>query len=112
MDGWNTKYSFWNILEWSEISGANLLLVSGSFSPILVVFGYFHQSSSPVMTSSHSWHSTIRVSGGGLEAEQMEIPINEWTKMCIWLVASQICFIFTPKIGEDEPNLTNIFQVG
>ena len=22
----------------------------------------------------------------------------------------QICFLFTPKIGEDEPMLTNIFQ--
>ena len=26
-----------------------------------------------------------------------------------WVVATQICFIFTPKIGEDEPILTSIF---
>jgi len=29
-----------------------------------------------------------------------------------WVVATQIFFIFTPKIGEDEPILTNIFQRG
>ena len=29
-----------------------------------------------------------------------------------WVVATQTFFIFTPKIGEDEPNLTNIFQRG
>ena len=29
-----------------------------------------------------------------------------------WVVATQIFFIFTPKIGEDEPNLTNIFEMG
>ena len=29
-----------------------------------------------------------------------------------WVVATQTFFIFTPKIGEDEPILTNIFQRG
>ena len=30
-----------------------------------------------------------------------------------WVVATQIFLgIFTPKIGEDEPILTNIFQMG
>ena len=29
-----------------------------------------------------------------------------------WLVATQTFFFFTPKIGEDEPILTNIFQMG
>ena len=28
------------------------------------------------------------------------------------VVATQIFFLFTPKIGEDEPILTNIFQRG
>ena len=31
----------------------------------------------------------------------------------VWLVKLQICLqMFTPKIGEDEPNLTNIFSNG
>ena len=30
----------------------------------------------------------------------------------IWVVATQRFFIFTPKIGEDEPNLTDIFFKG
>jgi len=30
----------------------------------------------------------------------------------IWVVATQILFIFTPKIGEDEPILTIIFFKG
>ena len=30
----------------------------------------------------------------------------------ILVVATQFCFSFTPKIGEDEPNLTHIFQMG
>ena len=29
-----------------------------------------------------------------------------------WVVKLQILFIFTPKIGKDEPILTNIFQRG
>ena len=29
-----------------------------------------------------------------------------------WVVATQIFFIFTPKFGEDEPNLTSIFFKG
>jgi len=29
-----------------------------------------------------------------------------------WVVATQLCFIFTPKIGEDEPILTSIFFKG
>ena len=29
-----------------------------------------------------------------------------------WLVATQIFFIFTPKIGGDAPILTNLFQMG
>ena len=29
-----------------------------------------------------------------------------------WVVATQRFFIFTPKIGEDEPILTNIFEMG
>ena len=29
-----------------------------------------------------------------------------------WLVATQTFLIFTPKIGEDEPILTHIFQTG
>jgi len=29
-----------------------------------------------------------------------------------WLVATQIFFMFTPKIGEDEPILTKMFQMG
>jgi len=28
------------------------------------------------------------------------------------VVATQIFFIFTPNIGEDEPNLTHILQLG
>ena len=28
------------------------------------------------------------------------------------MVATQIFFMFTPKIGEDEPILTHIFQMG
>ena len=30
----------------------------------------------------------------------------------IWVVATQILFVVTPKIGEDEPILTHIFQLG
>ena len=30
----------------------------------------------------------------------------------IWVVATQIFFIFNPKIAEDEPILTHIFQMG
>ena len=29
-----------------------------------------------------------------------------------WLVATQICFNFTPKIGEDEPNFDSYFSDG
>ena len=29
-----------------------------------------------------------------------------------WWQLIYFCFIFTPKIGEDEPILTNIFQMG
>jgi len=29
-----------------------------------------------------------------------------------WVVVSYIFFIFNPKIGEDEPILTHIFQMG
>ena len=29
-----------------------------------------------------------------------------------WVVATQMFFIFNPKIGEDEPILTHIFQMG
>ena len=29
-----------------------------------------------------------------------------------WVVVSYICFIFIPKLGEDEPNLTSIFFTG
>ena len=29
-----------------------------------------------------------------------------------WVVATQIFFLFIPKIGEDEPILTNIFWDG
>ena len=29
-----------------------------------------------------------------------------------WVVATQICFIVTPNLGEDEPILTNTFQMG
>ena len=33
--------------------------------------------------------------------------------ICNWVVATQIFFgIFTTKFGEDEPILTNIFQMG
>ena len=34
--------------------------------------------------------------------------------MCkvILVVATQIFVIFTPNLGEDEPNLTNIFEMG
>ena len=34
------------------------------------------------------------------------------SKEIFWVVATQIFFVFTPKIGEDEPILTNIFQRG
>ena len=44
-----------------------------------------------------------------------------WTEMfgrdwlaatAVWVVATQIFFMFTAKFGEDEPILTNIFQGG
>ena len=43
--------------------------------------------------------------------------LNGWTYQLddgcqIWVVATQIFFIFTLKIGEDEPILTNLFQRG
>ena len=36
------------------------------------------------------------------------INIKFWIKEN-WVVATQIFFMFNPKIGEDEPNLTSIF---
>ena len=36
-----------------------------------------------------------------------ELVLRKYTYF--WVVATQIFFIFTPKIREDEPNLTSIF---
>ena len=33
------------------------------------------------------------------------LPNSRW-------VSTQIFFMFTPNLGEDEPNLTNIFEMG
>ena len=37
---------------------------------------------------------------------------SQWKKITGWVVATQIFFMFIPKFGEDEPILTNIFQMG
>ena len=39
------------------------------------------------------------------------VPLPE-TNMTRWWQLKYFWIIFTPKIGEDEPNLTNIFQIG
>ena len=44
-------------------------------------------------------------------------PIKIWARgrnapNVTWLVATERFFIFNPKIGEDEPNLTSIFSKG
>ena len=38
-------------------------------------------------------------------------PHTPYPIMCIWVVATQLFFMFTPKIGEDEPILTSMFQL-
>ncbi len=39
-------------------------------------------------------------------------PTEKHAPSWIWVVVFKIFGIFTPKIGEDEPILTNIFQMG
>ena len=49
----------------------------------------------------------------GHERDCVPRLLGSWCRfMESWLVATQISFIFTPKIGEDEPILTSIFFKG
>ena len=40
------------------------------------------------------------------------VMMNGWSFMVNRVVATQIFFMFIPKIGEGEPNSTHIFQMG
>ena len=52
--------------------------------------------------------------GGSPNGEDIPVAPKKASKVLNnnWVVATQICFFFIPKIGEDEPILTNIFQMG
>ena len=55
-------------------------------------------------------HADFHLEKGGFKVLGFFRP---WKKTYQTWWVSQIAFgIFTPKIGEDEPNLTNFFQMG
>ena len=39
------------------------------------------------------------------------MQLDGWIGAGVWLVATQKCLMFNPKIGEDEPILTIIFFI-
>ena len=63
----------------------------------------------PILCADLFWEigsdSWICLTEGDLSGEGCQSRNN----LIFWVVATQIFFIFTPKIGEDEPILTSIF---
>ena len=54
----------------------------------------------------------VFIYGEGLELSDWgEILVDNIVLYIFWVVATQTFFIFTPKIGEDEPILTNIWYM-
>ena len=47
-----------------------------------------------------------------LETTILIVDCESLLKVIYWMVATPIFFMFTPKIGEDEPILTSIFFKG